>query len=60
MRYMWHLARRLAKHCDRCERERRDAYLAQSSDLYDLERRLRELDVYSRRIPAWMGSTAPW
>lgn len=59
MKYMWHLARRLAEHCERRKRERRDAYLARSADLYDLERRMRDLDRDSRRIPAWMGSTAP-
>ena len=60
MKYIWHVARRLAEHYERRERERRNAYLAQSADLYDLERRMRELDRESRRIPAWMGTSTPW
>ncbi len=44
MKYMWHLARRLAEHDVRRERERR----------------MRELDRDSRCIPPWMGTTTPW
>jgi hypothetical protein len=60
MTHIWNFARRLTEFFDRRERERRDAYLAQSVDVYDLERRMRELDKESRRVPAWMGTTAPW
>ena len=56
----WNLLNRLAEHCDRRDRERRDAYLAQSADVYDLERRMRELEGDSRRIPAPMGPNTRW
>jgi len=60
MNNMWNWVSRLAEHCDRRDRERRDAYLAQSADVYDLERRMRELDGDSRRIPASMGPNTLW
>jgi len=39
------------------ERERQEAYLAESTDIYDLEYRIRELDRESRHKPPWMGTT---
>jgi len=49
-----------AEHYARPERERWDAYLPESADLCDIERRMREFDRDSRRIPPWIGTTAPW
>ena len=60
MKYLLNLFGRLAEGYERRERERREAYLAQSTDLYDLEYRMRQLDRDTRRVPAWMGATAPW
>jgi len=46
----------LTKSADQIEKEREDAYLAESADLYDLEFRLRRLDQKrASRHPAWMG-----
>ena len=36
--------RYVARHAERWQRERREAYLAAATDIYDLERRLRELE----------------
>ncbi len=36
--------RRLAAYVSRLEREQREAYLAGATDIYDLERRMRELE----------------
>jgi hypothetical protein len=36
--------RRLASSFSRLERERREAYLAGATDVYDLERRIRQLE----------------
>jgi hypothetical protein len=46
----------LTKTADERAKERADAYLAEASDLYDLEFRMRKMDRdVSRRQPAWMG-----
>lgn len=38
------------------EKERDDAYLAEASDIYDLEFRLRKLDrERTQRHPSWMS-----
>lgn len=36
------------------EAERKEAYLAESADLYDLEYRIRQLDRGTAHTPAWM------
>jgi hypothetical protein len=49
------LFRRLADYVYRLEREQREAYLAGAKDIYDLERRMRELDNPTRlpsRLPS--------
>jgi len=46
----------LTKSADEVEKERDDAYLAEATDLYDLEFRLRRLDQNkATRHPSWMG-----
>lgn len=46
----------LTKSADQIEKEREDAYLAEATDLYDLEFRLRRLDRQkATRHPSWMG-----
>lgn len=49
--------RRLLESSERREQERKEAYLAGSTDLYDLEYRMRELERQDRRQPAWMSSS---
>jgi hypothetical protein len=47
--------RRLADYVARLEREQREAYLAGATDIYDLERRMRELENPPRlplRLPS--------
>jgi hypothetical protein len=47
--------RRLADHVYRLERQQREAYLAGATDIYDLERRMRELENPTRlpsRLPS--------
>jgi hypothetical protein len=49
-RFFW----RLADHVARLEREQREAYLAGATDIYDLERRMRDLENPTRlplRLP---------
>ncbi|HTH62605.1 MAG TPA: DUF3563 family protein [Paraburkholderia sp.] len=47
----------LTKSADEIEKERENAYLAEATDLYDLEFRLRRLDRdRATRYPAWMSS----
>ncbi|PXW28190.1 DUF3563 family protein [Paraburkholderia caballeronis] len=47
----------LTKSSDEIEKERDDAYLAEATDLYDLEFRLRKLDRQKAvRHPSWMAS----
>jgi len=47
----------LTKSADEVQKERDDAYLAEATDLYDLEFRLRALDRQRvTRHPAWMSS----
>ncbi|CAB3757280.1 DUF3563 family protein [Paraburkholderia solisilvae] len=46
----------LTKSSDEISRERNDAYLAEATDLYDLEFRMRKIDREAqRRQPAWMS-----
>jgi hypothetical protein len=40
------------------EWRRREAYLAESTDIYDLEYRMRELDRKDQSKPAWMSGAA--
>ena len=47
----------LSKNSEQREREREEAYLAQSTDRYDLEYRMRKLDRQSQSRPAGMGAT---
>jgi hypothetical protein len=45
----------LTKSSDQMAKERSDAYLAEATDLYDLEFRMRKLDRESAtRHPSWM------
>jgi hypothetical protein len=47
--------RRVAAYVSRLEREQREAYLAGATDIYDLERRMRELENPARlplRLPS--------
>ena len=47
----------LTKSADQVEKEREEAYLAEATDLYDLEFRLRRLDrEKATRHPSWMRS----
>ena len=47
----------LTKSSDEIEKERDDAYLAEATDLYDLEFRMRKLDRQKAvRHPSWMAS----
>lgn len=47
----------LTKSADELEKEHNDAYLAEATDLYDLEFRLRKLDRQRAvRHPSWMSS----
>jgi hypothetical protein len=57
MKAIFDLFRRMAESDERRERERRDAYLAESSDIYDLEYRMRQLDRETRPSAPWMGVT---
>ncbi|CAB3761246.1 DUF3563 family protein [Paraburkholderia humisilvae] len=46
----------LTKSSDDIAKERYDAYLAEATDLYDLEFRMRKLDREAqRRQPSWMS-----
>lgn len=46
----------LTKSADTLNKEREEAYLAESADIYDLEFRLRKLDLDKvERHPGWMG-----
>jgi hypothetical protein len=46
----------LTKSVDQRERERNDAYLAEATDIYDLEYRMKQLDRRgSLRHPSWMS-----
>lgn len=46
----------LTKSADELAKEREEAYLAEATDLYDLEFRLRRLDRdKATRHPSWMG-----
>ena len=45
----------LAKSADQREKEREDAYLAEATDLYDLEFRMRSLDRQKAQPASWMG-----
>jgi hypothetical protein len=46
----------LTKSPDQLAKERADAYLAEATDLYDLEFRMRKLDQETNvRAPSWMS-----
>jgi hypothetical protein len=46
----------LTKSADQREKERNDAYLAEATDIYDLEYRLQKLDrSASPRHPSWLA-----
>ncbi|SIT43045.1 conserved hypothetical protein [Paraburkholderia piptadeniae] len=48
----------LTKSYDERVKERNDAYLAEATDLYDLEFRMRKLDRDSQmRDPSWMSQS---
>jgi hypothetical protein len=58
MKGIFDVLRYLAESPERREREREDAYLAESTDIYDLEYRMRELDRRNRQRSApWTGAT---
>ena len=47
----------LTKSADERKKEREDAYLAEATDLYDLEYRIRKLDrEAATRSTAWLGN----
>ncbi len=46
----------LSKSADEVAKERNDAYLAEATDLYDLEFRMSKIDREAqRRQPSWMS-----
>lgn len=57
MKAIFDLFIRLAESPERRERERQEAYLAESTDLYDLEYRIRQLDRVDRSSAPWMGGS---
>jgi hypothetical protein len=57
MKPIWNLLIQLAERNERREQARQHAYLAQSADIYDVERRMRELDRAQQLEPHWMGGT---
>lgn len=58
MSLIWNLLSRLTECSKRNHQARQHAYLAQSTDLTELERRMRELDRRQQLQPHWMGGTA--
>jgi hypothetical protein len=47
----------LTKSFDQREKERDDAYLAEATDIYDLEYRMKKLDQRATaRHPSWMSN----
>ncbi|WP_179400651.1 DUF3563 family protein [Burkholderia guangdongensis] len=52
-----HLFLMLTQSSERAEKERSDAYLADATDLHDLEFRMRELDRGASRRASWMVHT---
>jgi hypothetical protein len=47
----------LTKSADQRDRERDDAYLAEATDIYDLEYRMKKLDQRAfKRQPSWISS----
>ncbi|SAL70345.1 hypothetical protein AWB71_04269 [Caballeronia peredens] len=47
----------LTKSADQRDRERDDAYLAEATDIYDLEYRMKKLDQrVAARHPSWMSN----
>jgi len=47
----------LTKSADQRDRERDDAYLAEATDIYDLEYRMKKLDQrVTVRHPSWMSN----
>jgi hypothetical protein len=57
MKPVFTLFKALFESIERREWQRREAYLAASTDLYDLEYRLRKLDQQDQLKPAWMSGT---
>jgi Protein of unknown function (DUF3563) len=57
MNPVWNLLRQLAERNERDRQARQHAYLAQSADIGELERRMRELDRAQQVQPHWMGGT---
>lgn len=56
MQFLNRLFLSFAKSSDVLEREREEAYLADAVDIYDLEFRLRKIDLdKAARHPAWMS-----
>ena len=55
MKRIFTLFKPLFESAERREQQRREAYLAASTDLYDLEYRMRKLDQRDQPKPAWMG-----
>jgi hypothetical protein len=46
----------LSKTADQRDKERDDAYLAEATDIYDLEYRMKKLDTRgATRHPSWMS-----
>jgi hypothetical protein len=56
MKRILHFLSHLADYDERRERRRREAYLAEAIDVYDLEQGMRELDRQSTRQPSWLQS----
>jgi hypothetical protein len=56
MKRILHFLSHLADYDQRREQRRREAYLAEATDVYDLEQRMRELDRQSTRPPSWLQS----
>lgn len=50
--------KRLAESSERRESKRQEAYLAEATDVYNLEYRMRELDRQNRSKPTWMSGAA--
>ena len=53
------LLKRLEDYGEHIERERRDAYLAEATGVYDLEYRIRKLDKQAHR-PSQMDEMRYW
>ena len=51
MKFILRFFHRLERAAERRERERQEAYLAESTDVYDLEYRMRELEQDRKAFP---------